>query len=79
MVVHRLDVLRGRAHHRRQAARGNDLRVFAQLGKQFFKNAIDQADVAVLESRLQAAHGGGADNPRGLADVDARQARRALE
>ena len=55
------------------------LGVGAELGDHAFEDAVDQADVAVVEADLQVVDGVGADDLGGLADVDAGQARGAGE
>ena len=54
-----------------------DARLRAQLGKNALEDAVDQADVAVVEAALQMPHGVGADHLGRALDVDAAQARGA--
>jgi hypothetical protein len=46
----------------------------AEFGDHAFEDAVDQADVAVVEADLEVVDGVGADDLGGLADVDAGQA-----
>src|SRR5713101_9510311 len=69
-----LDVFRSGANHWAEAASGDHPRLFAKFGEEQFENAIDQAEIAVVKAGLQAAYGVGADDARGLADLQARQA-----
>jgi len=57
----------------RETPGSDDTRLRAQLGDDAVEDAVDQADVAVVEAALQVAHGVGADDLGGALDVDAAQ------
>ncbi len=82
-VVDLLDVARVGSDHARQAAAGDDARrllgVGAKLRKNALDDAVDEADVAEVNSALQVADGVGADDLCRALDVDAAQARGARE
>jgi len=71
------DVLGTAGDETRESSGGDGLGIRAQLGDHAFEDAVDQADVAVVEADLEVVDGAGADDLGGLADVDAREAGRA--
>ena len=73
-VVDLGDVARVGGDHARQAAGGDHARLLAQLGEDALEDAVDEADVAVVEAALQMADGVGADDLGGALDVDAAEA-----
>src|SRR5258708_7048648 len=73
------NVLRSGADHGTEATGGEDMRVLAEFGEKKFEDAIDQAEIAVIEARLQAADGIGSDDAGGFANLDAGQAGGALK
>jgi hypothetical protein len=82
-VVDLLDVARIGGDEVRKAAAGDDARLAVLVGAEFGENAlddaVDEADVAEVNSALQMADGVGADDLGGALDVDAVETRGAVE
>src|SRR5882724_9991577 len=78
-VVHAGDVHRAASDQFGEAAGGDDFCLLAHLVQQSREDSVYQAEIAEVKARLQAPDRGRADDAIGLADVDARQARGALE
>ncbi len=73
-VVDGGEVLGAGGDERGEAAGGDDPGVGAELGDHAGEDAVDQADVAVVEADLHVVDGVGADDLGGTLDVDAGQA-----
>src|SRR5438874_5162977 len=73
VFVHLRDVAAARGDEAREAASGDGAGVGAELGDHAREDAVDQADVAVVEADLEVVHRASADDLGGLADIDAGQ------
>ena len=63
------DVLAAAGDELGEAAGGDGFGVGAELGDEAFEDAVDQADVAVVEADLDVVGGAGADDLGGLLDL----------
>src|SRR4051812_781855 len=79
LVVDFADEPRMFADERAQAAAGDDFGVLAQRAENALEKPVDEAEIPVEQSRLDAGESVGADNASGILDLDAGQARGARE
>src|SRR5450631_4755945 len=78
-VVHFADVLRTTAHQRSQSAGGYHFYIVTEFGDQALENAVDQTEVPVVQTGLQAVHRVGGQYARRLTNIDAGKSGGALK